>query len=195
MLAGEGLSMEKWQVYLQEANIQIEFAKRSYEAFRGAEASDAVVDVFFHLHHFVIHATNIDKILDTKPDTERHSTLLVALPVRNRSQTIPRLRNHLEHFDERLDWWVREYDGHAFFDMNIITGARVFPPKAFLRALDGDTFKFHGEDYNITELYDSLLEIERRLTTASNSTAFPLALQSLLVKLNVGCRGKHENKG
>ena len=147
--------------------------KRSYAAFRGAEASDAVVDVFFHLHHFVIHATNIDKILDTKPDTERHSILAGRIDLSGIDlKPFRRLRNHLEHFDERLDRWVREYDGHAFFDMNIITGARVFPPKAFLRALDGDTFKFHGEDYNITELYDSLLEIERRLTTASNSTGF-----------------------
>ena len=57
--------MEKWQVYLQEAQTQIEFAKRSYSNFRSAAASDVVVDVFFHLHHFVVHATNIDKILDT----------------------------------------------------------------------------------------------------------------------------------
>lgn len=76
-----------------------------------------------------------------------------------------RLRNHLEHFDGRLDRWVRDFEGHAFFDMNIITGAKGFPEKAFLRALDGDTFKFHGESYNMNELYSSVVEIDRRLTT------------------------------
>lgn len=48
--------MGKWQIYFQEA-------------------SDSVVDVFLHLHHFVIHVTNIEKILDTKPKTERHDIL------------------------------------------------------------------------------------------------------------------------
>ncbi|HVO67764.1 MAG TPA: hypothetical protein VMT12_14905 [Syntrophales bacterium] len=160
--------MEKWQVYLREAETQIDFAKRSYAAFRSAEASGVVEDVFFCLHHFVIHATNIDKILDTKPETERHGILSGHIDLSGINlKPFRRLCNHLEHFDERLDRWVREYDGHAFFDMNIVTGARGLPKKAFLRALDGDAFKFHGEDYNMTELYDSILEIERRLTTVS----------------------------
>ena len=76
-----------------------------------------------------------------------------------------RLRNHLEHFDERLDRWVREFEGRAFFDMNIVTGAKGFPEKAFLRALDGDTFRFHGESYNMTDLYSVVIEIDRRLIT------------------------------
>lgn len=157
--------MEKWQVYLQEAKTQIEFAKRSYAAFQSAEASDTVVDVFFHLHHFVIHATNIDKILDTKPATDRYNILASHVDLSGIDlKSFRRLRNHLEHFDERLDRWVKEYDGHAIFDMNIVTGAKGFPKKAFLRALDGDTFKFHGEDYDMMDLYASILEIEHRLT-------------------------------
>ncbi len=160
--------MEKWQIYLQEIKTQIDFAKRSYEAFKIAGTRNEVVDIFFHLHHFVIHATNIDKILDTKLESERHSFLsghinLLGIDLK----PFRRLRNHLEHFDERLDKWVREYDGHAFFDMNIITGAKGFPKKAFLRAVDGDIFKFHGEDYSLTELFDTILEIERRLLSSN----------------------------
>ena len=81
-----------------------------------------------------------------------------------------RLRNHLEHFDERLDRWVADYDGHAFFDMNVVTGARGFPKKAFLRALDGDTFKFHGEGYDMQELYAAVIEVERRLISATEDS-------------------------
>jgi hypothetical protein len=156
--------MEKWQIYLQEANTQIEFAKRSYTSYQMAEANAAITDIFLHLHHFVIHATNIDKILDAKPDTERSKILSdhVDLSAVN-LKPFRRLRNHLEHFDERLDQWVREFDGNAFFDMNIVTGTKGFPKRAFLRALDGDTFRFYGEEYNMTELYVSILEIERRL--------------------------------
>lgn len=160
--------MEKWQVYLQETGTQIKFAKRSYAAFQSAKASDTLVGVSQHLHHFVVHAANIDKILDTKPGTDRQNILAGHIDLTGIDlKPFRRLRNHLEHFDERLDRWVKGYDGHAFFDMNIVTGAKGFPKKEFLRALDGDTFKFHGEDYDMAELYASILEIEHRLTTAS----------------------------
>ena len=76
---------------------------------------------------------------------------------------IRRLRNHMEHFDERLDMWVANYDGHPFFDMNIVTGAKGFPAKAFLRALDGDTFKFHGEDYPLNLLRQMVEDLRIRL--------------------------------
>jgi hypothetical protein len=161
--------MEKWQVYVQEAMTQAEFAKRSYAAFRDAESREAIVDIFFHLHHFVAHATSIDRILAPQPGTSRAEVLAGRIDLSGVDfKPFRRLRNHLEHFDERLDRWVAEYDGHAFFDMNVVTGTRGFPRKAFLRALDGDVFKFHGEDYNMQELYAAILEIERRLTSASS---------------------------
>jgi hypothetical protein len=77
-----------------------------------------------------------------------------------------KLPNHLEHFDERLDRWVKEFDGHSFFDMNIMTGTKGFPDRAYLRSLDGEIFKFFGENYNMTELYNAVLEIDRRLANA-----------------------------
>ena len=159
--------MKKYEIYLQEAKTQVEFAKRSFAAFREAERSSSVSDVFFHLHHFLVHATNIDRILDTKPGSERHSILAAHLDISGVNlKPFRRLRNHLEHFDERLDRWVREFEGHTFFDMNIITGAKGFPGKAFLRALDGDIFRFHGEDYSMVELHSAVIEIDRRLTSA-----------------------------
>lgn len=159
--------MDKWQVYVQEAMTQAVFAKRSYAAFRDAESLEAIVDIFFHLHHFVAHATSIEHILSPQPGTDRAAVLAGRIDLSGVDfKPFRRLRNHLEHFDERLDRWVAEYDDHAFFDMNVVTGARGFPRKAFLRALDGDVFKFYGEDYNMRELYAAILEIERRLTSA-----------------------------
>lgn len=74
-----------------------------------------------------------------------------------------RLRNHLEHFDERFDKWVSEYDSKPFFDMNLVTGTKGFPKNAFLRALDGHIYKFHGEDYDLEQLHNALVSIEQRL--------------------------------
>lgn len=111
--------MEKWLFYLQEAQTQIDFAKRSYAAFQKSEASDAVVDVFFHLHHFLVHATNVDKILDAKPETARYNIISKHINLEGIDlKPFRKLRNHLEHFDERLDLWVSDYDGHPFFDMD-----------------------------------------------------------------------------
>ena len=159
--------MKKHEIYLQEAQTQAEFAKRSYAAFREAERKSAVVDVFFHLRHFLMHAANIDRILDTKPGSERHSILAGHLDLSGIDlKPFRRLRNHLEHFDERLDRWVRDFDGHPLFDMNIVTGTKGFPSKAFLRALDGDTFKFYGENYSMTKLHSAVVEIDSRLSAA-----------------------------
>jgi hypothetical protein len=56
--------MDKAQIYLGEIQTQVTFAKRAFnEYLRALEASD-VVSVFYHAHHFLIHATNIDKLID-----------------------------------------------------------------------------------------------------------------------------------
>ncbi|MBI5410696.1 MAG: hypothetical protein HZA21_01755 [Nitrospirae bacterium] len=64
-----------------------------------------------------------------------------------------------------LDTWVENFSGHAFFDMNIITGAKGFPAKAFLRAMDGHIFRFHGEDYNLQALHSEVEKIARLLNS------------------------------
>lgn len=146
---------------------QAEFAKRSSSAFRNAEDKGAVIEVFFHLHHFLIHAANIDRILDMKPGSERHSILNGHLDLSGVDlKSFRHLRNHLEHFDERLDQWVRDFEGHALFDMHVITGAKGFPVKAYLRTFDGGTFKFHRESYNMAELCSTILEVDRQVTSA-----------------------------
>ncbi len=162
--------MEKWKIYIGEIQTQIEFAKYAYLSFQKASTEDDVKGVFFNLHHFVVHTSNIDKILDFKPNSKRHQILASHIDLADINlKSFRRLRNHLEHFDERLDRWVNDYDGFAFFDMNIITGAKGFPEKAFLRALDGNTFKFYGEDYDMVELYNTILAIESRLSMTRSS--------------------------
>ncbi|HMD83168.1 MAG TPA: hypothetical protein VKO18_00545 [Terriglobia bacterium] len=156
--------MEKWHIYVGEARTQIEFAKRCYAAYLDAAASNNVSETFFQLHHFIVHAVNVDKLLDAKPGSERAAILSGHLNLEGVDlKPFRRLRNHLEHFDERLDMWVSKYYGQPFFDMNIVTGAKGFRDHAFLRALDGDIFMFHGEDYPLSLLYEQLLEIEKRI--------------------------------
>jgi hypothetical protein len=157
--------MDKWQVYIQEAQTQIEFAKSSWVAFLGLEGQRGkTLDIFLRLQHFLTHAAIVDKILDPAKDSERYRVLAGHIDLTSIDlKPFRRLRNHLEHFDERLDKWVSEYDGKPFFDMNLVTGTKGFPNKAYLRALDGHIYKFHGENYDLDQLYAALVVISERL--------------------------------
>ncbi len=157
--------MKKWQIYTGEACTQIEFAEHSWSAFIDAEKREVVIEIFLHLQHFLSHAAMVDKILDPKAGSERENILKDHVDLTDIDLKIfRRLRNHLEHFDERLDKWVSNYDSYPFFDMNLVAGTKGFPEKEFLRALDSRTYKFHGESYDLNQLYETLTVIKQRLS-------------------------------
>jgi len=56
--------MEKWHIYVGEARTQIEFANDVAAAYLDAKASNSVSETFFQLHHFIVHAVNVDKLLE-----------------------------------------------------------------------------------------------------------------------------------
>jgi hypothetical protein len=159
--------MDKWRVYVREALTQLTFARRCLAEFERAEALGDLPSVFFSLHHFIVHVANIDKLLDPKPGSAREAILAGHIDLSGIDlKPFRRLRNHLEHFDERLDMWVANYDGHAFFDMNIVTGTKGFPDRAFLRALEDDVFRLHGEDYPLRPIRDAVDILHSRLRAA-----------------------------
>jgi hypothetical protein len=160
--------VEKWRIYVQEARTQARFAQKSYAEFERSRDADDIDGIFYHLHHFIAHVAAIEKILYPKKGSTRANALAGKVKLDGIDIAPARtMRNHLEHFDERLDTWVAKHEGHAFFDMNITTGAIGFPYDAALRALDGNTLRFLGESYNVSELHDSVLEIDRRLAIIS----------------------------
>lgn len=156
--------MEKWRIYVQESRTQIRFAKRSYAEFEQAREADDLETIFYSLHHFIVHVANLDKILDVRPGSKRAAILAGRIDLRGINlKPVRTMRNHLEHFDERLDKWISKHDGHAFFDMNITTGSIGFPYHAALRALDGDTLRFLGEEYSLPEVLKGISELDERL--------------------------------
>jgi hypothetical protein len=156
--------MDKWKFYSREAITQIEFAEQAWAAFIEAEKGEVIKQIFLHLQHFLSHTAMVDKLLDAKNQSKRAKILEGHVDLSGIDlKPFRRLRNHLEHFDERLDEWVSAYEGYPFFDMNLVTGAKGFPEKAFLRALDAHTYKFHGESYDLDGLHETLLSIKQRL--------------------------------
>lgn len=159
--------MDKDVIYLVEIKHQIHYAKMCFHNYQKARQENDIPMIFFYVHHFVVHAANVNKLLYPNPKKTNHPRKKILekhFDLTNIDfKDFRDLRNHLEHFDERLDEWVSNYEGSAFFDMNLVDGTKGFPEKAFLRAMDGDTFKFYGESYDLSKLITQLLEIEKQI--------------------------------
>jgi hypothetical protein len=162
--------MQKIDFYIQEAIAQAEYALMAYNGYETALLASNTKLVFYHLHHFVLHVTNIDKLLFPKANNFRSEILKsIQDKIQVEFSSIRSLRNSLEHFDERLDKYIKNYSGQAFFDCNIVTGTKGFPEKDFLRAIDGNTYKFYGEDFDLTEIHGRLLPLIKSLNDVQNA--------------------------
>ena len=156
--------MEKWQIYVQEGRTQVRFAVRSFEQYEKARDEANSEDIFYHLHHFIVHATNVFKIFHPNAPPERTRILGGRVELTGIDEKPTRdIRNLLEHYERHLDKWIAAFYGGPFFDMNITTGSVGFPYHAALRALDGNTFRFVGESYDLPSILTNLLELDTRL--------------------------------
>ena len=127
------------ELYEGEIDIQIQFAERAFGEFVRARDIGDVTGTYYHAHHFLVQSTNVAKLIDVESDHFRAQYLanLFNPHARPDMGEFRRLRNHLEHFDERLDVYAKNYRGQALFDMNLITGAQGFPRQDCLRAVVG----------------------------------------------------------
>jgi len=152
--------MDPADIYIREISDNAEFARHAYAEYLAALERKDLSSLFTHIHYFLIHITNIDKLIDCNKNQFRRNILASRVdfsPIN--LKTFRRLRNHLEHFDERIDAWIEKYYGCPFFDLNLVTGCIGFPKEQALRALDGHTYLFHGEEYDLLELYNELEKV------------------------------------
>lgn len=155
-------------VYLTEIQTQCCFALHAVRGINQAMAlceADAShhhtlhLEVFRQMHSFLTHSSNVSKLLwpVASASQERGSALRTLLGVPEASCLKDRtLRNHLDHYDERLDAWRKQDQRLIISDCNI-------GPKDMIEGVD-DTgamrnydpakkiFSFRGEDYDIQEL-------------------------------------------
>ena len=160
---------------------QAEYALMAYNDYQNAILVADTKLVFYHIHHFVIHVTNIDKLPFPRNNYYRNNVLKdIQKKIQIDIAAIRKLRNHLEHFDERLDAYVKSYIGQAFFDCNIVNGTKRFPEKDYLRAIDGNTYKFYGESFDLAEIHNHIELLIKSLSELWNSNIF----DSKLIKLS-----------
>ena len=183
------------QRYLTEVINQYRFAVLSLEMLRKSLdlhdldiPDDKSVDdyVFLYAHAFLTHVASISKLLwpeartrQRRPLAEERSEELRSIlnisedsPINNR-----RLRNHFEHYDERLDEWASEerryYIDRIIAPIGTISG---FDDKDYMRRFDPTTFQlfFHGESFDLLEAEKEIMIIGRSaLDTRREIDAFP----------------------
>ena len=148
-------------IILGELEVQSTYALRAYSDFEDRLAAGDTYGVFYHLHHFLVHAIAVSRLIKsekTGPEVRKH------LHVDDLDfDNFRRLRNHLEHFDERLARWISDFDGQAFFDLNIVTGANGFPASEALRAIDDHTFLIFGEAFDMRILNNTVQQVLERV--------------------------------
>lgn len=185
-------------VYLQEVELQCRYAENAVgdynfilEKLLEEDSTDRREylqnEVFRTLHSFLTHTSNVSKLLwptgtgRAKRRGRRLRSLLSVTddnPLRSRT-----LRNHLEHFDERLDTWAEETGGNLF--LNVIgprsavladEGITVIP----LRWLDSETAHFHfrGEEFDLQELADAAKELQEAVPAARSEVSARLGART-----------------
>ncbi|WP_157061606.1 hypothetical protein [Pseudomonas sp. P97.38] len=102
----------------------------------------------------------------------RSATLLAVLDIQDEAHVIRNrtLRDHLEHFDERLDYWAQTSE-HKNFIQDYIgpkEGIVGFAETDRMRQYDfcSGEFTFRGENYNLVVLFSGLKDILSRTVKA-----------------------------
>lgn len=129
--------------------------------------------LFWNLDHFINRAAMVSKMLWPVSKAtfarQRGETLRQALDVNDDSLLNSKtLRNHLEHFDERIDRWYEKSGYRIYADRNV--GPRdmvIFPGNPNVSIFrhyspDEGIYSFHGDEVSIPQMGDELRHILER---------------------------------
>ncbi len=177
-LERHGFPPELVPIFLEEIIQQADFALRAIRLVQPALEDHRSVDVFQFIEVFLNHAAKISLILLPEPrgkSATRHESLSRGAflrellgaddsPILNRD-----LRNHLQHFDERLHCWAKETGYAPYVDKNIgqldyFSAALGLEPSApVLRHYDPSSHVFHFRDdkFAIQPIVDAVANIRQ----------------------------------
>jgi len=148
----------------------ISYMKQLNQAPMGGRAT-LHLQVFRSLHSLLTHASNVSKLL-WPPRPKQHNAkargheLRGILGITDQSPLKSReLRNNLEHFDERLDEWVKSPIAMIVDDtIGDISQAKRFGDDVW-RWYDPQSleFLFKGEKYQLDGIFQALKEVDQKI--------------------------------
>jgi hypothetical protein len=152
------------EMSIREISTQAHFAEIAYSHIdpKAANGSDAV---FSSIHSFLSHCAMVSKMLSSKYDESTQQSIGDVLGISTSSSIhTTTFRNHLEHYDERLRRWIRQYG------VNIMIGDHNIGPKSafkiqnmvFVRHYDPTTsiFTFVNDDFDLGVLFGEVQSVK-----------------------------------
>jgi hypothetical protein len=138
---------------------QCRYAKQAYFEINEAFSESDSAAIWYAVQSFLISTANISKILwpPDKKYAKRGLKLRTILNVSDGSPLKNRdVRNHFEHFDERVHTWAENVSGEAFVDSSIMPLSRLegMNPKNVARNFDQSTFSvtFFGDSFQLEQI-------------------------------------------
>ena len=163
------------KIYKEQILDQIENAEIAHLSITNHPGD--INSMFRNIHYFLIHVSNIVKLIQPKIDNEndfknyRKKQLKHGYP--NIPEIDPRLisiRNDFEHFDDRIDSWVINSKQHIYADKNIgnvkpTNAISGIGPKDNFRWFNPDTktLYFCGKEYFLEDLYSYIQKVKESL--------------------------------
>lgn len=182
--------MEEWHlgIYLMEVERQCKFLLLATDELERGLKGNEYNHTWYAIQNFLVAAGNISKILwppkkglkkGEKPDAKerrklkRGEEIRTSLGVKDKSVLKNRkIRNHFEHYDERLDQWVASSKRHEFVDgfihksnaideKDAIDRQRNFDRTDWIVTFRGDRHELHPIIAAVKELYLKSLDTRR----------------------------------
>ena len=169
--------MEEWHlgIYLRELEKQCKFLLIAEDELKSGLRENKYNYTWCAIQNFLVAAGNISKILwpPKRGSKKRGEEIRTRLGIKDESVLNDRsLRNHFEHFDERLDTWVASSKKHEYVDGFIHKSSAVEVKDAIdrKRNFDGTDWivTFRGDSYELrpiiaaaNELYLKSLDTRR----------------------------------
>ena len=166
--------------FMYELAHQCDFALISMAYLRFALNTRNLKLVFYSSHAFLTHAGNISKLLwpdkrtrnDWPKSYNRGSELRRILKIPENSPLKDRtLRNHLEHYDSRIDEWVLTSQRHNYVDQFLgpisqIGGVEI---SDIMRHFDYNTYtlSFHGDSYDLLSTEKEIIKLLNQIMEIS----------------------------
>ena len=144
------------QLLVREIGLQCRYSLFAYNNLQRTFTTHSIEETFFFVHAFLSHGANVSKLMGpSRPASSARGKLLRReLGVADRSPIELRsFRNHLEHYDERLEDWASSSQRRNIADMNVMprTAISGVDEGDFHRNLNPQTkeFYFRGEGYDL----------------------------------------------
>jgi hypothetical protein len=168
------------QQFLIQLSIQCQFVLIAARVLENGVANRDAFMIFFAIQNLLTAAANISKALWGQ--RHRKDLLLARKPLRDAigvSDSSPlrgaKMRNHYEHFDERLDEWWKTSKHHNFMDLNLLSSkaATLASDKIdWFRVYDPGTtdLTFWGQSFNLKAIVDEVNHLLPKIKAALAQT-------------------------